>query len=119
MLRTLRITLAVLGLTVALGVATARAEATKAPATAAEHLAMSKAYLERAATWRAEAEGHRQMLADYRRTHPDRKSGARNRSTVEMERHCNPLISDARQRAAEAETLATFHRLRAMELEGQ
>jgi hypothetical protein len=97
----------------------ARAEDVKLPETAAEHMAMSKEYLEKAATWRAEAQLHKEMAAEYRKSHPDRKSGARNPWTVKMEEHCAALVRDARAAATDAEDLAKFHRHRALELEGK
>lgn len=97
----------------------ARAEDVKLPETAAEHMAMSKEYLEKAATWRAEAAYHRQMAAAYRKAHPDRKSGAKSRAAEEMDRHCAAIVKDAEQLAADAEDFAKFHRFRAMELEGK
>ncbi len=89
------------------------------PQTAADHRAMARSYTEKAAAWRAEAAYHRDMVATYRKEHPDRRSGARNPWTVEMERHCGAIVKDVQQRAAEAEQLANYHRLRALELDGR
>jgi hypothetical protein len=119
MLRTLRIAVLAIALAAGFAGAAARAEDVKLPETAAEHMAMSKEYLEKAATWRAEAAHHRQMAAAYRKAHPDRKSGARSRAAQEMDRHCAAIVKDAEQLAADAEDFAKFHRFRAMELEGK
>jgi hypothetical protein len=119
MLHTFRLMAVTIALAVAFGGNLARAEDVKLPETAAEHMAMSKEYLEKAATWRAEAALHKKMAADYLKSHPDRKSGARNSWAVKMEEHCSALVRDARAAATDAEELAKYHRLRALELEGK
>ena len=119
MLRVLRVAAVTVALAASLGGGAARAEERKLPETAAEHLAMSRSYLEKAATWRAEVALHREMAAAYRKSHPDRKSGARSSWAVKMEAHCAALVKDARNAAADADELAKFHRLRALELEGK
>jgi type II secretory pathway component PulJ len=91
----------------------------KLPQTAAEHMAMSTSYQEKATAWRAEAAYHRDMAAAYRKGHPNLKSGAQNPWTIEMEKHCAALVKDAEKMAGDAEELARFHRLRAMEVEGK
>ena len=97
----------------------ALAEEAKVPVTTADHMAMSKSYTEKAATYRAEAAYHKEMAKAYAKAHPDRKSGARNPWTVEMEKHCKAIIKDAEKLAADAEWAAKFHEMHARELEGR
>lgn len=118
MLRSLRNTALAAALLIGL-TGVARAEEPWIPETAAEHRAMAKAYQDKAAASRAEAAFHRQMAADYRKAHPDLKSGARNPWTVEMEQHCRAIVADAQARAADATDRARFHAFRAEELEGK
>ena len=47
----------------------------------------------KAAAYRAEAAYHKEMAKAYAKEHPDRKSGARNRWTVEMEKHCKAITT--------------------------
>jgi len=119
MLRIIRIAAVTIALATSLGGSLARAEDLKLPETAAEHMAMSGSYVEKAAVWRAEADLHKKMAAEYLKSHPDRKSGARNSWAVKMEEHCSALVRDARNAASDADELARFHRLRALELEGK
>ena len=114
-----RITATLAALTLLLGGVTARAEEMKPPQTAAEHAAMAKSYEEKVTAWRAEAAFHREMAAAYKRSHPDRKSGARNPSTVEMEKHCMAIVKDAEKLATDGEWAAKYHHQRALELEGK
>ena len=119
MTSTLRGIFGVLALTLSLGTTAARAEEAKVPVTVADHMAMSKSYVEKAAAYRAEAAYHKEMAKAYAKEHPDRKSGARNRWTVEMEKHCKAIIKDAEKLAADAEWAAKFHEMHARELEGR
>ena len=119
MFRTLGRVLATLALSLSLAAATARAEEAKVPVTVADHMAMSKSYSEKAAAYRAEAAYHKEMARTYAKEHPDRKSGARNPWTVEMEKHCNAIVKDAEKLAADAEWAAKFHEMHARELEGK
>lgn len=108
-----------LSLSLSLVTATAQAEEAKVPVTVADHQAMSRRYAEKAAGYRAEAAYHREMVREYARSHPDRKSGARSRWTVAMEKHCGAIIKDAEQLAADSEWAAKFHEMHARELEGK
>jgi len=117
--RSLRIAVLAVTLTAGLAAAAARAEEMKLPQTVAEHQARAKSYEEKVAAWRAEAAYHRDMAAAFKKTHPDRKSGAVNRAAAEMEKHCMNIVKDVEKAAGEAEELARFHHLRAMELEGK
>jgi hypothetical protein len=96
-----------------------RADEVWLPQTAAEHRAMARAYQDKATAWRAEARYHRDMAADYRKAHPDRKSGAANPWTVAMEKHCYAIVKDVEKQATDAEGLARFHGMRALEIEGR
>jgi len=119
MLRSLRIPALAVALAAGFSGAAAKAEEMKLPQTAAEHQAMAKTYDGKVAAWRAEAASHREMAAAYQKTHPDRKSGAKNPWAVEMEKHCMNIVKDVEKAAGEADELARFHRLRAKELEGK
>lgn len=111
--------LASLALSLSLVAAPARAEEAKVPVTAADHMAMSKSYAEKAVTYRAEAAYHKEMAAAYAKAHPDLKSGARNPWTAEMEKHCKAIVKDAEKLAADAEWAAKFHEMHAREMEGK
>jgi hypothetical protein len=119
MTRYLRSSFAAMALFFALGAAPARAEEIKVPVTATDHRAMAKMYAEKATAWRAEAAYHKDMAAAYAKEHPDRKSGARNPWTVEMEKHCKAIYKDADKLAGEAEWASKFHEAHAQELEGK
>ena len=119
MTRHLRSSFAAFALFFALGAAPARAEEVKVPVTAADHRAMAKMYVEKATAWRAEAAYHKAMAAAYSKEHPNRKSGARNPWTVEMEKHCKTIYKEADTLAGEAEWAAKFHEMHALELEGK
>lgn len=110
---------AALALALSLVSTTALAEEAKVPVTAADHRAMSTSYAGKAVTYRAEAAYHKEMAKAYAKAHPDRKSGARNPWTVEMEKHCKAIIKDAETLAADAEWAAKFHEMHARELEGK
>jgi hypothetical protein len=111
--------LASLALALSLVTATARAEEAKVPVTAADHMAMSKSYADKAVAYRAEAAYHKEMAKAYAKEHPDRKSGARNPWTVEMEKHCKAIVKDSEKLAADAEWAAKFHEMHAREMEGK
>ncbi len=94
------------------------AEDMKLPQTAAEHEAMAKSYKDQAATYRHAAEEHKQMAADYTKVHPEGK-GAKNPFNEKMAKHCEKLQKEFEQLAADAETAANFHSMRAKELQGK
>jgi hypothetical protein len=97
----------------------ARAEEVKVPATAADHEALAKTYQEKAASYRKEAEWHKNMAAEYAKSHPDAKGGAKNPWNTKMQKHCQQLAADAEKLAKDAEKAADFHTLRAKETEGK
>lgn len=93
------------------------------PQTAEEHLARARSYREKAAQYRAEAQTHRKMFADY-----DKKQGSaalRNKMGREepwiakMRQHCERLMKAAENLAAEADRFAEFHRMRGEEMQGK
>jgi hypothetical protein len=104
------------------------------PRTAADHLAVAEEYVAKAAERREDAKLHRRMLAAYERLVADlaaspapplkggitvplgsvEKTPARH--LPEYRVHCDAYIHGAEALAAEAETLAEFHRARAREL---
>lgn len=110
---------AAVAFTLLAGGGAARAEEMTTPQTAADHLTMAKRYEEKVAAWKAEAAYHRDMAAAYRREHPDRKSGARNPYTVEMEKHCMTIVKDVEKLVVDAEWAARYHQQRALELGGK
>lgn len=120
MTRIVRNTLAALALSLALGPA-ARAADVTLPKTAADHEALAKQYDEKAAQYRKEAADHRDMAAAARkyeeemRGHPTPESKA----AATMAKHCGAIMKDADKLAADAESTAKFHRMRAKELEGK
>lgn len=115
-LRTTTLAVALAGL---LGPAAGLAETVKLPETTAEHAAMADQYEAKGKAWRAEVEFHQQMMAEYKKSHPDRKSGARSQAAIEMEKHCKNIIAHAKPLADEADFMVRYHRARAKELEGK
>jgi len=91
------------------------APAVSLPVTAEEHLALARSYAEKAATWRKEAEHHRQLAAAYQRARLDPK-GTRIHAAAEIEKHCAKIAMGAEKLAKDAEDTANYHRLRADEL---
>ncbi|WP_242338223.1 MULTISPECIES: hypothetical protein [Anaeromyxobacter] len=81
----------------------------KLPETPADHAALAKIYDENAAEWRKEADIHRKMAAEYKKSRGDPKDVAT------MEKHCAQLAKDADKLAADAKTMADYHRLRGKE----
>jgi hypothetical protein len=106
-------------LTASLAGFAARAEETKVPTTAADHLQMAKTADEKAAAWRKEAAVHQEMAAAYARAYPPSKSGVPNVEAVKMEKHCMAIVRDAEKAAADADWISRYHRQRALELEGR
>ena len=88
------------------------------PQTAAEHSAMAESYKQKAANYRQDAEMHRQMLAEYKKGAVHPKQGE-NPWVTKMRLHCEKYIVDAERLAADADTFAKFHTMRAQELRGQ
>lgn len=91
------------------------------PKTAADHEAMAKQYEQQAAEYRKVAAEHRDMAAAARkqeeemRGHPTPESAA----AAKMAQHCGAIMKDADKLAADADSAAKFHRMRAKELQGK
>jgi hypothetical protein len=85
-----------------------------APRTASDHLALAKAYDDRAATWQREAVMHKEMAAAYKKGKP-----ANDPDAMTMERHCMKIAMDAEALAVDAQDAARYHRLRAKELQAK
>ena len=92
------------------------APAPKIPTTAADHTEMAKEYEAKVVEYRKEAAYHRQMAAEYKKSHPDTKSGVKNPWAEKMEKHCMAIVKDAEKLAADAEWAAKYHHQRAQEV---
>lgn len=91
----------------------------QAPKTPQEHRAMAEMYRQKAAEARKDAESHRKMLADYKKSSYQPKSSIEAGDIKKMRLHCERYIKAAEALAAEAGELVKFHELRAKELEGK
>ncbi len=92
----------------------------KIPTTAADHLALAKSYQDKAGAWKKEAQYHRDMLEEYKRSAlPPDKSGKPNPWVQKMTEHCKMIYEDADKLAADATKMAEYHTLRAKELQGK
>jgi hypothetical protein len=84
-----------------------------------EHFALEASYRAKAAAYRAEAEEHRKMFADYERREGSPllkvKTGWEEPWVKKMRKHCDGYIKEATRLAAEADSFAAFHRMRGME----
>ena len=91
------------------------------PQTAGEHLAMAQTYKDKAAAYRADAEFHRKMLADYMNRVPaNQKKSSVEYPWITKERvHCEAFIKDAERLANEADQFAQYHTMRGEELQGK
>jgi hypothetical protein len=85
-----------------------------APHTASDHLALAKAYDDRAAMWQREAAMHKEMASAYKKGKP-----ANDPDVMTMERHCMKIAKDAEALAVDAQDAAKYHRLRAKELQAK
>jgi len=95
--------------------------APKVPTTAEDHIALAKQYQDKAATYRKEAQDHRDMAAAARdkALNAHKEHGQKDPSVVKMEKHCAALAAAADKLAIENEKAADFHNLRAKELQGK
>jgi hypothetical protein len=93
----------------------------KVPMTVEEHTALAKQYQEKAATYRKEAQEHRDMAAAARESalNAHKAHGQKDPSVAKMEKHCAALAAAADKLATENEKAAEFHTLRAKELQGK
>jgi len=93
---------------------------TKVPTTVDDHLALAKAYTEKATAWKKEAQYHRDMIEEYKRgAVPPDKSGKPNPWVRKMSDHCKAIADDAEKLAADAAKAAEYHTFRAKELQGK
>jgi hypothetical protein len=99
----------------------APASAAKIPTTAEDHFALAKQYQEKAATYRKEAQEHRDMAAAARDSviNAHKAHGQKDPSVAKMEKHCAALSAAADKLATENEKAAEFHTLRGKELQGK
>ena len=95
------------------------AQDAKIPQTAADHQALAKTYQDKAASYRKDAEWHKQMAEQYAKGFPDAKGGAKNPWNVKMKKHCLALQKEAEKLATDNEKAAEYHTLRAKEVEGK
>lgn len=95
--------------------------APKVPVTVEDHLALAKQYQEKAATYRKEAQDHREMAAAARDSviNAHKAQGQKAPWVTKMEKHCAALTAAAEKLAIENEKAADFHTLRAKELQGK
>jgi hypothetical protein len=93
------------------------------PATPEEHAARATLYREKAASYRKEAETHRKMFADYKAQQGppalQTKTGQELPWVAKMRKHCESYMKQAERMAAEADSFAEFHRMRAEEMKGK
>ncbi len=83
------------------------------PQSAEQWRARAKEYDEKAAFWRNEAERHRRMAIDFRRS----STNPHDPEVVRMERHCAGIEKVAEKIVAEAESQADESRRQARQLE--
>jgi hypothetical protein len=98
----------------------ARAEV-KIPTTAEDHLALAKQYREKAATYKKEADEHREMAAKAKSSalNAHKEHGQKDPYVAKMEKHCAAIAAKADALAKAEEKAADFHELRAKELQGK
>jgi hypothetical protein len=87
------------------------------PMTAEQHLAKAEEYSKKAASFRADAEVHHKMLAEYRGIAVSEGDSGLDRKA--MQAHCEGYYKKADALATEAEKFADYHRKRAAELQGK
>jgi hypothetical protein len=114
----------ILGLSLAAGSSLAAApnsfaQDVKVPVTVADHTALAKQYADKAAAYKAEAEAHRKMAAEYKKTVATTPKAPTNPFITKMEKHCHALAADLDKLAADSQKAADYHMLRAKELEGK
>jgi hypothetical protein len=95
--------------------------APKVPVTVEDHLALAKQYQDKAATYRKEAQDHREMAAAAREgaLNAHKAHGQKDPATAKMEKHCAALSAAADKLALENEKAAEYHTFRAKELQGK
>ena len=88
------------------------------PQTAAEHEALAQSYESQATEYRKQADAHKEMAKEYAASHQVTGRGA-SPSNRKMQKHCMTLAKDYEKLATDADTAATYHKMRAKELQGQ
>jgi hypothetical protein len=113
----------IVGMSLAVGSAFAAApsfaEEVKVPVTVTDHTALAKQYADKATAYKAEAEMHRKMAAEYKKSVATTPKAPANPFVTKMEKHCQALAKDADKLAADSQKAADYHTLRAKELEGK
>ncbi len=112
------LTFAAFALTAGTSFAGAEEEA-KIPQTVADHEALATQYKDQETQYRKVAQDHKQMAEAYAKAHPDHKGGMQNPWNAKMQKHCKKLASDATTLATDSEKAASYHTLRAKELQGK
>ena len=98
------------------------ASSDKTPQTAQAHFDMAKKYDAKAAEYKADAEAHKQMLAEYtqRNSVPNLQSKLGKDPWIDrMKAHCESYIASAEALAKEATAFADYHRMRGKEMGGK
>ena len=95
------------------------AQEMKVPETAKDHCEMAQHYQKVAAQTREDIEMHKKMLADFNQSAVKNPKTGENPYSKKMRLHCEKYIKASEGLAAEADASATFHNLRAKELEGK
>jgi hypothetical protein len=93
------------------------AQEMKVPETAKDHHEMAEHY--QAAQTREDIEMHKKMSADFNEAAVKSPKAGENPYSKKMRLHCAKYIKASEGLAAEADASATFHNLRAKELEGK
>jgi hypothetical protein len=95
------------------------AQEMKVPETATDHHEMGEHYQKVATQTREDIEMHKKMLADFNQAAVKNPKTGENPYSKKMRLHCDKYIKASEALAAEADASATFHNLRAKELEGK
>ena len=102
---------------------TEQTQALDVPKTPEEHLARAAEYDKKAAAFRQDAAMHRKMFAEYEKSQGSpslqSKTGRELPWIAKMRKHCDAYIQAADKLAAEAQSFAEFHRMRAAEMKGK
>ena len=110
---------AAMNLLLAMAAVSVHAQEMKVPETAKDHHEMAAHYQKVAAHTREDIEMHKKMLADFNQTVAKTPKMGENPYSKKMRLHCGKYIKASEALAAEADASATFHNLRAKELEGK
>lgn len=89
------------------------------PETLDDHMKLATYYQDQAAGYKRVSATHNQMAQDYEQRYPSLRGGPRPGFAEEMIRHCRTLMQDLDGLAKDSEAFATFHRMRAAEMQGK